>query len=179
MTEGPGESARPARVDGGWGWTSRWLGFGLLIAALDRVTKAIAEARLELHTPVEVINGLNFVLTYNRGAAFSLLSEAGGWQRWLFAAIAVLVSVFLVQWLHGLPRTLRWMPTALSLVLGGALGNLYDRLVYGKVVDFVDVYYQGWHWPAFNLADSAICIGAGMLIVAIFRGDDRPVEAQV
>ena len=173
-SERAGENgSRATRSGSNLSRTYRWLGLAAVVAVLDQATKTMAERSLELHVPMPVFPGLDFTLTYNRGAAFSLLSDAGGWQRWLFAVIAVAVCAFLTHWLYGLPRKLIWMPTAIALILGGALGNLYDRLLEGKVVDFVDVYYQGWHWPAFNLADSAICVGAIMLMVSIFRGDDR------
>jgi signal peptidase II len=97
------------------------------------------------------------------------LSDAGGWQRWFFAALTIVVAIIIVAWLMRLRPGQRWLAAALSLVLGGALGNLWDRLVIGAVVDFIDVYYGSWHWPAFNLADSAICVGAVMLVVSTFK----------
>ncbi len=126
---------------------------------------------LDLHQPVPVIPFLNLTLTHNTGAAFSFLSDAGGWQRWFFAGLTIVVSIIIVVWLTRLKPGQRWLPVSLSLVLGGALGNLWDRLVIGAVVDFIDVYYGTWHWPAFNLADSAICVGAVMLVVSTFKED--------
>ncbi len=126
---------------------------------------------LDLHQPVPVIPFLNLTLTHNTGAAFSFLSDAGGWQRWFFAGLTIVVSIIIVVWLTRLKPGQRWLPVSLSLVLGGALGNLWDRLVIGAVVDFIDVYYRTWHWPAFNLADSAICVGAVMLVVSTFKED--------
>ncbi len=126
---------------------------------------------LDLHQPVPVIPFLNLTLTHNTGAAFSFLSDAGGWQRWFFAGLTIVVSIIIVVWLTRLKPGQRWLPVSLSLVLGGALGNLWDRLAIGAVVDFIDVYYGTWHWPAFNLADSAICVGAVMLVVSTFKED--------
>ena len=129
---------------------------------------------LVYHQPVAVAPHLNFTLTYNTGAAFSFLRDAGGWQRWFFSALALGVAVFVVVWLKRLPAPARWLPCALALVLGGAVGNLIDRLLRkdGAVVDFIDVYYQSWHFPAFNVADSAISVGAVMLLVSALRGTD-------
>ena len=157
-----------------WPRTVKWVGAALGIAVLDQFTKLMAEGALGLHQPVAIMPSLNLTLTYNKGAAFSFLSDAGGWQRWLFSGIAVAVVAFLTHWLHTLGRRLLWMPLGITLVLGGALGNLYDRVLVGAVVDFVDVYYGTWHWPAFNFADSAICVGAIMLVIGTLRGDDRP-----
>jgi signal peptidase II len=148
----------------------RWLALAGLVVALDQVTKVLASHMLEPHVPFKVLPGLNLTLTHNTGAAFSLLSEAGGWQRWFFSALSVGVSVVIVVWLRRLGRTQLWLPCALALVLGGALGNLWDRLTLGVVVDFIDVYYRVWHWPVFNLADSAISIGAVMLVISTVRG---------
>jgi signal peptidase II len=104
-------------------------------------------------------------LLYNTGAAFSFLSGASGWQRWLFVLIAVVVSVMLVLWLKRTDRHQWWLGMGLSLILGGALGNLYDRIIHGFVVDFISVHYQNYYFPAFNLADTAITIGAALLII--------------
>jgi len=147
---------------------ARWLLLSVLVVGLERLTKHLAETWLEFGEPLPVIPSLNLTLAYNTGAAFSFLSDAGGWQRWLFAYLAVGVSVLLTLWLLRLPRGIRWVPTALALVIGGALGNLWDRLADGHVVDFIDVYYQRWHWPAFNVADSAITVGAIMLVIDAF-----------
>ena len=149
-----------------------WLWLSALIIVLDQGTKALAQHFLVLHEPVAVIPSLNLFLTYNTGAAFSFLRDAGGWQRWFFSALSLGVGVFIVIWLRRIPGDQRWLPCSLSLVLGGALGNLVDRLLreQGGVVDFIDVYYATWHWPAFNMADSAISVGAVMLLVSALRG---------
>lgn len=142
-----------------------WLGFVVAIAVADQLSKYAALQHLELHRPVPVFPTLDLMLTYNTGAAFSFLSDAGGWQRWLFVGLAIGISVFLLKWLFVLPARERWLASALVLVLGGAIGNLIDRLFRdGKVVDFIYFHYQSFHFPAFNLADSAICVGATLLI---------------
>lgn len=143
----------------------KWLWLSVLIVVLDQLAKAVATHYLQLHVPVAIIPGLNLTLLHNTGAAFSMLSQASGWQRWFFIVLALAVSIAIVIWLANLPRHKRWMACALALILGGAVGNLWDRVVLGYVVDFIDVYYRDWHWPAFNIADSAITIGAIMLII--------------
>jgi signal peptidase II len=152
----------------------RWLWLSVAVIVLDQLTKQLAVDLLEMHQPVAVAPFLNLTLTYNTGAAFSLLNDAGGWQRWLFASLSVVVGIVIVVWLWRLPSGERWLACGLALVLGGALGNLWDRLLIGAVVDFIDVYYQRWHWPAFNVADSAICVGAALLIISTFKA--RPEE---
>ena len=116
----------------------------------------------------------NLTLQHNTGAAFSFLSDAGGWQRYFFSGIAVVISVALVIWLYRLPAKQWLLALSLGLILGGALGNLWDRLVLGYVVDFISVHYRGWYFPAFNIADSAITVGAGCMLLDSFlsRGDD-------
>ena len=147
----------------------RWLWLSAAVIGLDQLSKMIASRMLDLHQPVPVMPFLNLTLTHNTGAAFSFLSDAGGWQRWFFAGLTIVVAIIIVVWLTRLTAGLRWLAAALSLVLGGALGNLWDRLVIGAVVDFIDVYYGTWHWPAFNVADSAICVGAVMLVVSTLK----------
>ncbi len=142
-----------------------WLWLSLAVVALDQLTKSIALSSLSAYEPVAVVPGLvNWTLAFNTGAAFSFLSGADGWQRWLFAALAIGVSAALVVGLARLPRR-DWRSAApFALIIGGALGNLLDRLRHGRVTDFVDVHVGDAHWPAFNLADSAICVGAVLLI---------------
>ncbi len=146
-----------------------WIALAAIVVALDQLTKYMASVNLELHQPVEVIPSLNLTLLHNSGAAFSLLNQAGGWQRWLFVGLAGVISGILLVWLYRLPRDKLWLSCALALVLGGALGNLWDRISLGYVIDFIDVYYERWHWPAFNIADSAICVGAAMMIFDVFN----------
>lgn len=149
----------------------RWLWLSVAIIVLDQASKHVATTALSLHAPVAVLPFLNLTLTYNAGAAFSFLSDAGGWQRWFFATLSILVSAFIIVWLRRIPRGQIGVPCGLALILGGALGNLWDRLVLGVVVDFVDLYFRQWHWPAFNVADSAICVGAAILLYAAFQGE--------
>jgi len=139
-----------------------------LVIVLDQITKAIAESALDYRVPVNVFTGLNMTLVYNRGAAFSFLSDAGGWQRWFFMALSMIISIALVYWLRTVDRNRKYLAWGLALILGGAIGNLIDRSLYGHVIDFIDVYYSAWHWPAFNIADSAITLGAGLLILDMF-----------
>ncbi|MGH8579855.1 MAG: signal peptidase II [Gammaproteobacteria bacterium] len=148
----------------------KWLWLSGVVIVLDQLTKLAAGHALELHQPLAVFPSVNLTLTHNTGAAFSLLHQAGGWQRWFFAAIAFVVSACIVVWLYRLPRGKAILAAGLSLILGGALGNLWDRLSLGYVIDFIDLYYSTWHWPAFNVADSAITIGAGLLIADAFSG---------
>lgn len=146
----------------------KWLWLSVLVVVIDQTTKLLTSQYLQLHDPVALLPGFNLTLMHNTGAAFSILSQAGGWQRWFFIGLAVTVSIALVVWLINLPADSRWMACALALILGGAMGNLWDRMTLSYVIDFIDVYYQGWHWPAFNVADSAITIGAIMLVIDAF-----------
>ncbi|CRM23832.1 MULTISPECIES: signal peptidase II [Pseudomonas] len=143
----------------------------LLILIIDQVSKAHFEGSLEMFQQIVVIpDYFSWTLAYNTGAAFSFLADGGGWQRWLFALIALVVSAVLVVWLKRLGRDDTWLAVALALVLGGALGNLYDRIALGHVIDFILVHWQNRHYfPAFNFADSAITVGAIMLALDMFK----------
>ena len=151
----------------------KWLWVSGAVIVLDQLTKLWASSALSYGEPVAVIPFFNFTLLHNTGAAFSFLSTAGGWPRWFFATVAVVVSTVLVMWLKRLKPGQVWLPMALTLVLGGALGNVIDRLYLGYVVDFLDFYYGEWHWPAFNVADIAIVVGAAMLVVDSLRPQDE------
>ncbi|GAA0705553.1 signal peptidase II [Dokdonella soli] len=154
-----------------------WLLLSLLVIALDQLTKHIALTELQPLSPHAVIPGLlNWTLAFNTGAAFSFLASADGWQRWLFAALAIGVSVVLMFWLSRTARRDWRNAVPLALIIGGALGNLVDRLRFGHVTDFIQVYYQDWAWPAFNVADSAISVGAVLLILFGFAGRKAPVN---
>lgn len=142
-----------------------WLLMSVVIVILDLWTKGLATESLTLYRPVEQTSWLNMTLAHNYGAAFSFLSDAGGWQRWLFTGLAVVVTLVLIVWLLRLPANEKVTAAALGLIIGGAVGNLIDRINNGYVVDFIDVYYRNWHWPAFNLADSAITGGVILLVV--------------
>lgn len=150
-----------------------WLWLSVLVIVLDQASKHYFETNFRLYQKVEVIpDYFAWTLAYNTGAAFSFLADHSGWQRWLFAAIAVGVSAVLVVWLKRLKPSESWLAVALALVLGGALGNLYDRIVLGHVVDFILVHWQNrWYFPAFNIADSAITVGAVMLALDMFKSD--------
>ena len=147
----------------------RWLWLALLVIVLDLGTKAMATAMLTYGNPVPVMPMFNFTLLHNTGAAFSFLAGQSGWQRWFFVTLAVVVSVVLFRWLKTLKADETWSAIAIVLILGGALGNVYDRVVHGYVVDFLHFYWNDFHFPAFNIADTAITIGAGMMILDIFR----------
>lgn len=141
-----------------------WYLLALAVVLLDQLTKAWAVAGLSGAGRMELTACFSLTLAYNSGAAFSLLADAGGWQRWFLALLSAGVSAALVIWLSRLSRAERLLSLALALVLGGALGNLYDRIALGHVVDFLDFHWRGSHFPAFNIADSAITIGAVLLI---------------
>ncbi len=149
----------------------KWLVLSLIIIVLDQLTKMLASHYLQLHVPVSIFPGFNLTLMHNTGAAFSFLSQAGGWQRWFFIALAIIVSIIILVWLFRLPANKHWVACALALILGGAIGNVWDRMMLSYVIDFIDVYYQELHWPAFNIADSAISVGAVMLLIDAFRPD--------
>jgi len=149
--------------------TLKWLWISLLVVALDQVTKSIAVDSLVLFQPVPVFPGFNLTLMHNKGAAFSFLSDQSGWQRWFFTVIAIVVSVAIVIWMKRLPADHRLTAVSLALILGGAVGNVWDRILLGYVIDFIDVYYADYHWPAFNIADSAISVGACLLIIDSLR----------
>lgn len=149
-----------------------WLWLSALVIVLDQISKLYFENNLNLYQQIVIIpDFFSWTLAYNTGAAFSFLADAAGWQRWFFAVVALAVSVMLVIWMKGLKQHELWLAIALALVLGGALGNLIDRVVYGHVIDFILVHWQQrWYFPAFNLADSAITVGAVMLVLDMFRG---------
>ena len=148
----------------------RWLWVALVVIVLDQLTKYWANSQLHPYSPEPITPGLNFTLSYNTGAAFSFLADAGGWQRWFFIALALGVAAFIITWLRRLKHEELWTAVALTLILGGAVGNVIDRFVIGHVIDFIDLYYHGWHWPAFNVADSAITVGAVMMVIDGLRG---------
>lgn len=147
----------------------KWIWLAVVVVVLDQLTKYIASTSLELFQPIAVMPMFNWTLMHNTGAAFSFLADAGGWQRWFFAIIAVVVSVVIVLWIKRLEQHEKWQAIALALILGGAIGNVIDRVWLGYVVDFIQVYYQQWYWPAFNVADSAIFIGVMMIIIDSIR----------
>lgn len=156
----------------------KWLWLSALTVILDQLTKKIAEAELILQQPLAIFPGFNFTLMYNKGAAFSFLSNAGGWQRILFVTLSVTISIFLFFWLKQISKDVKQkynhlLQIAIAFILGGAVGNLIDRALTGEVVDFIQVYYSTYYFPAFNIADSAITLGAGLLILDMLLENKR------
>ena len=149
--------------------TSVLLSASVLIFLLDRLTKYLCNAYLSYGQPVTVFPGFDLLLAYNTGAAFSFLSDAGGWQRWFLTAFSSSISVLLIIWIIRLPKSEKLSAIALCLILGGALGNLYDRMFNGYVVDFISVYYESFRFATFNIADSSVFLGACLMILDIFR----------
>ncbi|MDP3841847.1 MAG: signal peptidase II [Oxalobacteraceae bacterium] len=145
-----------------------WIGVATIVILLDQLSK-ITIAKLFAYGESHPVTGFfNLVLAYNKGAAFSFLAAESGWQRYFFTAVGVIAALVIVYMLqrHAGQRLFCW---ALALILGGAIGNVIDRIMYGHVIDFLDLHWGGWHWPAFNIADSAIFIGAGMFILDELR----------
>ncbi len=142
----------------------RWLWIVVLVVAVDRITKTLVVKSLVAYTPLPIFSFFNLTLAYNRGAAFGFLSSESGWQGWLFCSIALLVSAAIMIALSRLASTQRWLSIALSLIVGGALGNVWYRFIYGHVIDFLHFHIGGFYWPMFNVADSTICVGAVMLV---------------
>ena len=151
----------------------------IFVVVFDQITKVIADRSIELYQQIEVLPVLNWTLHYNAGAAFSFLSTAGGWQRYLLTGISAVVSVVLLIWLARLLKSERVMIWALALILGGAVGNLIDRVIYGYVIDFIQFHWNESYFPSFNIADSAITVGTILLLWATFtegreeKTDDR------
>lgn len=154
-----------------------WLGLSVIAIVLDQWTKWIAVNSLNYADPVPVLPFLNWTLLHNYGAAFSFLSDAGGWQRYFFTSLAGIVSIVFVFWLMRMPKTLKVLPLAIALILGGAVGNLIDRVLLGYVVDFIHVYYNNSHFPAFNIADSAITLGTILLLIDSFFLEKKRIQA--
>ncbi|WP_457666378.1 signal peptidase II [Thiolapillus sp.] len=150
----------------------RFLLLALLVLILDQLTKAWMLVMFQPYEVLAVLPVFNLTLVFNEGAAFSFLHDAGGWQRWFFIGLTSVISVGLLVWLLRLKASERLTGFSLALILGGALGNLVDRLRMGKVTDFLDFHWQQWHWPAFNLADSAITVGVGLMLYASLRQTD-------
>jgi signal peptidase II len=155
-------SAAAARAT--WPRIGAWIGFALAVAVLDQAVKALVQSHLAPGDAIPVTGFFNLVLVFNTGAAFSFLAGASGWQREFFVALTVAAAIVIVLLLRRYADE-RLFCLGLALILGGALGNLYDRLTLGRVVDFLDFHAAGWHWPAFNVADSAITVGAALVIL--------------
>ena len=151
----------------------RFTWISLLVFVFDQWSKHSVVANMALYERIQLAPFLNFTYVHNYGAAFSFLYDAGGWQRYFLSAVALIVSALIVWWLRQATKQQVLLPVAFAFILGGALGNVYDRIVHGYVIDFIDVYYASYHWPAFNLADSAIFIGAALLIVDMFKNNEE------
>ncbi|AXY61580.1 signal peptidase II [Acinetobacter sp. WCHAc010052] len=153
-----------------------WLGLSVLAIIIDQWTKNIASTHLTYADPVPVLPFLNWTLLHNYGAAFSFLSDAGGWQHYLFTGLAGIVSIIFIFWLMRMPKSTVVLPMAIALILGGAIGNLIDRICLGYVVDFIHVFYQNNHFPAFNIADSAITLGTILLLIDTFFLEKKRIQ---
>jgi len=151
----------------------RWLWLTVLVVAIDQASKILLIERLEPFRPVAVLPSLNFLLTFNTGVSFSFLQLPGGWQRWPLAIFAVVIVAVLFGWLARMSRDRRLQGAAVAIILGGAVGNLIDRVVNGQVTDFIQVYYGTWSFAIFNLADAAISIGVALILLDNLMGDGR------
>lgn len=152
-----------------------WLWLSLAIVVADQASKWWIITEFELYQSVGLLPVLDIVRLHNTGAAFSFLADADGWQRWFFIALGLVVSALVSVWLSRIPAGGRkWLAAGLALIVGGAVGNVIDRILFGHVIDFISVHYQGWHFPAFNVADSAITVGAAILLIeSIVAGDGQ------
>jgi len=148
----------------------KWLWVTVVVLLLDQGSKLRVDDAMALHEPVRLLPSLALTKSYNTGAAFSFLDDASGWQRWFFSALAVVVCGILFAWLRRLHAAEWRTALGLALILGGAIGNLIDRILHGYVIDFIDVYYRTWHFATFNVADSAISIGAALLLLDVLLG---------
>lgn len=155
----------------------KWLWLSILVILVDQLTKYFVNSSLQLYESVELINGFKLTLRYNTGVAFSFLSDAGSWTRWLFVALSTVISIMIIIWIYMTPPHRKWVCCSLGLILGGAVGNLLDRAIFGYVIDFIDVSLTFIPlrlfnpWPVFNLADSALTVGVVMMIIDTFWFD--------
>lgn len=162
------KQSRSGRASGAGGSLAPWLGVAVIVILADQLTKITMNKLFAYGHGREITSFFNLVLVYNKGAAFSFLAAAGGWQRWAFTLLGV-VAALVISYLLKRHAGQRMFCTALAFIMGGALGNVLDRMMYGHVIDFLDFHVGAWHWPAFNLADSAICIGAVLLVIDELR----------
>jgi len=157
----------------------KWLWLSVLTIVLDQITKNWAAAELVLYQPRGIFPGFNLTLMYNKGAAFSFLNDAGGWQRWFFLSLSTIISLALLIWFKKVSQQNNAiLKAAIAFILGGAIGNLIDRALAGQVTDFIQVYYATYYFPAFNIADSAITLGAGLLILDMFLNRKTTIGEQ-
>ncbi|WP_051202241.1 signal peptidase II [Ferrimonas senticii] len=154
-----------------------WLWLAAISLLADQASKLWVAASFEYGVRLPLIPSLNLTYVHNPGAAFSFLADAGGWQRWGFAVFALAVTAALLVMLRTEPKNNRLINISYALIISGAIGNMIDRLAYGYVIDFIDFYVGNWHWPAFNIADSAICIGAALMIIDSFKQPKPSEEA--
>ncbi len=151
----------------------KWLWLSVIVVVLDQVTKVLVVQNFQYQESIAVLPLFNLTHVHNYGAAFSFLSDAGGWQRWMFTGLAAVVSLVIIVWIKNLNSGEKYTALGLALVLGGAIGNLVDRVYYGYVIDFLDFYLGNNHWPAFNVADIAISLGVVALIILSFFDKKR------
>jgi len=160
-------------------WQSKqiWILIMLLVVVFDQYTKILSSHYLDFHQFIAIVPGVKLMLAHNYGAAWSFLANQTGWQRWFLAGVAVLMSGILSVWIYKTRVTAVAEGISLSLILGGALGNLIDRLIFGYVIDFISLYYKAWHWPTFNIADAAITVGGVMLAIEVLKKKEETQEA--
>lgn len=156
------------------GWLYLWV--SVVVLVLDQITKYLASSQLELYVPNKITGFFNFTLMHNEGVAFSILADQSGWQRYFIAVLASAIVVWLLYWLYQNSKSMKLQNAALVLVVGGALGNIWDRISLGYVVDFIELHYAGYFWPAFNVADSAIFLGAVLLIIDAFKNKEPNIK---
>lgn len=147
----------------------RWLWLSWAVVIIDQFSKWFAVRHLTIEVPIKILPFFNIMLDFNRGAAFSFLHDENGWQIYLFSGIAIIVSMIIMLWLKRMPKSQQLAALSLGLILGGAIGNLLDRLFHGKVIDFISWHYQDYYFPTFNIADSAVCVGAFLFFIALLR----------
>lgn len=151
----------------------RFVWISVIIFVLDQITKYAIVDSMSLYESNQILPFFNLTYVHNYGAAFSILHDQDGWQRYFLSAVAIIVSAVILWWLKSASKQQILLPVAFSFILGGAIGNVFDRLAHGYVIDFLDFYYHTYHWPAFNVADSAIFIGAFLLIIDIFKNKEE------
>ncbi|MBA6292438.1 signal peptidase II [Colwellia sp. MB3u-70] len=156
----------------------RWLWLTLVFLVADQVTKQLIVSNMDLYQSIDILPFFNLTYVHNLGAAFSFLADQGGWQRWFFTAIAAIASIVFIVWLAKTPKQQALLSAAFALMLSGAVGNLIDRVLFGYVIDFLDFYGFGYHFPAFNIADSMIFIGAALMIFDSFKNGESSKKTQ-
>lgn len=156
----------------------RWWWLTLVCLLADQISKQWVATQMDLYQSIEILPFFNLTYVHNLGAAFSFLADQGGWQRWFFTAIASIASIVFIVWLAKTPKENKILGIAFALLLSGALGNLIDRVLFGYVIDFLDFYLGSYRWPAFNVADSMIFIGAALMIIDSFKNQPEKVQSK-